>query len=232
MDLLFNTPNGEELVTVQGCVSLLGCGYTGNPITVTPTGTPVPQATSGETQIDFVHPVDSARMVLQSTPGQSGTVSNITASVEGNFSCVAFDLDGTFTFNILVDTTGLPIAQKDDLTCYPPIQPILRLEAPAGVFLNRKVGGSPVANAWQGGTESDGSVYVEQYPAPDLLQNFEQYVQGGTFSADFIGTGRIKVCYEHRYLTPVAAVTTVSGSIQELCDPGGSIPVNTPVTLL
>jgi hypothetical protein len=171
-------------------------------------------------------------MFLQETPGQPGTVSNITTSVQGDLTCVQWDQTGTYTFNIIVNTTGLPVATKDDLTCYPPVGPRLELSAPAGTFLNRKVGGSPVNNGWSGGTASDGTTYAEQYNNPDYLQDFNSFVMGGVFSADFIGDGQMTVCYRHCYYTPIAAETTIGGNILALCDPAGDIPVDTPVTLV
>ena len=223
--MVFQTATGEKTVDLGGCVTLFSCGYTGTPQCETPTGAPTAPSTSGTQFVALNLPRDSADIILQDVAGATGTIANVVTSVEGDYHCVEWDQTGEINFNILVDTTGLPTATKGDITCYPPIQPCLRLEAPAGTALNRKTGGNPVNGGWSGGTLSDGSVYDEQYTAPDYLQKFDEYVSGGAFSADFRGDGRMKVCYKHCFYEPVAAEVDLGGTIIEACN---SVGVFTP----
>lgn len=229
---VFNTANGPKTVELGGCVTLFSCGYTGSPICVTPSGTPIVASTSGEQVINFAYPVDSAMLSIQSVPGQTGSATNIVATVEGDLTCIEWDNVGSMAYNIIVDTTGLPTATKDSIICYPPLQSELRLEAPTGMALDRGVGGSPVGNGWQGGTLSDGTVYNEQYNEPDYLQDFGAPVIGGVFGGNFTGSGRVKVCYRHCYVTPVVAETDINSTIIEACNPDGVFTPNDTTVLI
>ena len=224
-DFVFNTPQGQKNVSLGGCVTLFSCGYTGMPQCETPTGTPTAASTSGTQAVTYMHPRDAGQIFLQDVSGAAGSIANLTTSVEGDYSCVEWDQTGEIRYNIVVDTTGLPTATKEDITCYPPIEPCLRLEAPSGVALNRAVGGSPVNDGWQGGTLSDGTVYDEAYQEPDYLQDFDQYVEGGVFNGILRvpegQTARVKVCYKHCYYEPVAAEVDLNGTILEACNSGG-----------
>jgi len=231
IDLTLNTPTGEKTITVSKCISLFSCGYTGTPQCEIPTGAPTSLSDTGTQFVDLNLPRDSGQIILQDVPGATNTISNVTTSVEGDYSCVEWEQTGEVNFNILVNTNGLPFATKAGISCHPPTVSNLRLEAPDGTILNRKTGGDQT-NGWSGGTLSDGTVYNELTTVANFLGKDPEaeFASGGVFSADFRGNGRMKVCYQHCYLEAVAVQTSGSGTVQEICDSTGEIDVNTPYT--
>ena len=237
-DVVLMDQNGnEKSAQFSPCVTSFSCGYTGSPICVTPSGTAVTNpgnGTNGDgTQVTFNYPIDTANFTFMAFAGNAGTVSNVTTSIMGDYSCVQWDQTGSFDYQIFHDTTGLPTATKGDITCYPPHQPDIYATAPSTVAYNRGLGGSPTG--WLSGGQADGTQSSEGYTAPDYYQNFDQYVMGGAFSGTFTvdegQTATISVCYRHCYYEPVAAETNIAGDIiVEACDSNGVFtPDNTTV---
>ncbi len=228
--------NDQKAVTLQGCVSLLACGYTGNPICPSAAGTPsvTSSGTNGDTEIDLRHSLDTGTMFLETltqADGSASQITNVQTTQAGNFQCVTFELTGRVRYRVFVDKAGLPVASKDDVECLAPLQSGLRLAAPAGTILIRATGGDP--DGWSGGVQSDGSSYNERYPQPDYFGGDPDSLAGGVFDGILEGTGQMMVCYEHCYLEPVVARTNLAGEPSEVCNSSGTeIGYNPAVTVL
>ena len=262
-DIEFIDQQGSIITkTFQGCITVFSCGFTGDPICITPTSID-PIAADGFVKFNYPTPYENLVNGFYIEPVAGSVLGTVTSTIEpitfvtdaGNTlttdaACISIASTDSFMFRDWIEKgTGLPGAIKagENLECYPPLGSWFQTSGlnPNSSRLDMGIAGGDfglnnmtleAGNIFSSDNSNEPTLTDHYAEAMYFGNNDASVYNGGSFDGTFMlaDSSDILLYYVTCFYEPVIAELSLGDNpvVVGLCDSSGEIDPATPVTLV